>query len=208
MRESQATSAPRFIASSYVGKHPAAFSSARGITNIGVSGASANGPTAPLRREVLIGVIAICVPDPSAGEACSVRGVVGDGWAIAPSALAPTVGSTLPLVALDVEAADAAAAAVAGVEERTCTVDTGASAKASAKAWAGRGGVEVAGVGDGGLLSPIAPSAIALTLTLTLPEGEGGTGDLSSAVLAASSRRLGRGGVVVGGIHWLLAFVI
>ena len=136
-----------------------------------------------------MGVIAICVPGPPAGDACSVRGVVGDGCAIDPSDLAPTTGSTLPLIALDVDVGEA----VPSLEDTTCTVDTGASARASARVSGGRA-AEVAPVGVCGVLSsPVAPSAVALTLTFTLPEGEGGTGDLSSAVLAASSSLLKRG---------------
>lgn len=99
------------------------------------------------------------------GDASSVRGVQGEGCEKVPSDLAPTTGGTAsPLLALR----------VLSLDDKTCTVETGASAKASAA------GEEVVDV----VFSSVAP--------WTLPEGEGGEEKFSSPDLGLSFRLLGR----------------
>lgn len=108
--------------------------------------------------------IGTCANDAD-GDASSVRGVQGDGCEKVPSDLAPITGDTAsPLPALR----------VLSLDDKTCTVDTGASAKASA------GGERVVA----GVFSPVAP--------WMLPEGEGGKENFPSSDLGLSERRLNR----------------
>lgn len=95
-----------------------------------------------------------------AGDAASVRGVGGDGWAGLPSAFAPDTSSTPPLLALSVPS----------LGDNTCTVETGASAKASAV-------VVVAA----DIFFPVAPSTL---------EGEGGAENFPSPGGLAPACRL------------------
>lgn len=108
--------------------------------------------------------IGTCANDAD-GDASSVRGVQGDGCAKVPSDLAPITGDTgSPLLALR----------VLSLDDKTCTVETGASAKASA------GAERVVAV----VFSPVAP--------WMLPEGEGGKENLSSPDLVFSVRLLNK----------------
>lgn len=133
---------------------------------MGASGGNANGPTPPLRAEDRTGVCVIEAgandTDAADGEASSVRGVQGDGWESVPIDFAPITWGTAtesPLVALRLPSL-----------EKTCTVETGAFAKASA------GGEEMLA----GFFSPVAPSM--------LPQGETGNENFSSSVFVRLQR--------------------
>lgn len=102
--------------------------------------------------------------DAADGEASSVRGVQGDGWESVPFDFAPMTWGTAtepPLLALRLPLPSL---------DKTCTVETGAPAKASA----GREEVLV------GFFSPLAPSM--------LPEGETGNENFSSSDLVRLQR--------------------
>lgn len=106
--------------------------------------------------------------DAAEGEDSSVRGVEGDGCESVPSDFAPITGGTLmPLVALRLPSPPPS------LDDKICTVETGASAKASA------GGDEAVAE----FFTPVAPSL--------LPEGDGGKENVPSPDLAfALSLRL------------------
>lgn len=110
-------------------------------------------------------IIGTCASDAADGDASSVRGVQGDGCEKVPSDLAPITGGTAsPLPALR----------VLSLDDKICTVETGASAKASA------GGEEVVA----GVFSAVAP--------WILPEGEGGKENSPSPDLGLSFRLLNK----------------